>query len=104
MANNANADVRCSTLALASSPMRLDRFDLNLLMIGTHRIATLHCRLARYFARHLPLRVIDAPFAMPALAEVMAWPRYLDQDPAHLWLRGALLESAARLSVVEAGA
>ena len=77
----------------------VDNFStLPLLMIGTHRVATLHCRLARYFARHLPLRVIDAPFAMPALAEVMAWPRYLDQDPAHLWLRGALLKSAAGLS------
>jgi hypothetical protein len=28
----------------------------------------------------------------------MAWPRHLDHDPAHVWLRSVLRECAAGLS------
>jgi DNA-binding transcriptional LysR family regulator len=81
----------------------VDNFStLPLLLIGTTRVATLHRRLAQHFARYLPLLLIDAPFEMPALAEVMAWPRHLDHDPAHLWLREMLASSAAELSVDDA--
>ncbi len=57
------------------------------LVIGTQRVATLHRRLAAHFVRHLPLRMVPAPFDMPPLQEVMVWPRYLAHDPAHEWLR-----------------
>ena len=86
--------------------MRLDRFDLNLLVvfdrgtidllvIGTQRTATLHRRMAEHFAAYLPLRLLPAPFEMPPLAEVMCWPRHLDRDPAHEWFRRVLLDCAA---------
>ena len=69
----------------------VDNFStLPLLVVGTDRVATLHRRLAWHFAQYLPLRVIDAPFDMPPLQEVMAWPRHLDHDPAHLWIRQTL--------------
>lgn len=67
------------------------------LVIGTGRIATLHRRLAEHFVAHLPLRVIEAPFAMPPLVETMVWPRHLDADPAHTWLRQLLQDCAAGL-------
>lgn len=74
----------------------VDNFStLPLLVVGTHRIATLHRRLAENVARHLPLRVIKPPFDMPALSEVMCWPKYLDHDPAHQWFRETLLNAAA---------
>ncbi len=73
----------------------IDNFStLPLLVIGTQRVVTLHRRLAEHFARHLPLRVIDAPFDMPAVNEMMAWPRYVDHDPAHVWLREQFLACA----------
>jgi LysR family transcriptional regulator, nod-box dependent transcriptional activator len=76
----------------------VDNFTtLPLLVVGTQRVATLHRRLAGHFARYLPVRVIEAPFDMPALVEVMAWPRHVDSDPAHAWLRQTLIESAAAL-------
>ncbi len=76
----------------------VDNFStVPLLVVGTNRIATVHRRLAEHFARHLPLRVLDAPFDMPALVEVMAWPRYLDRDPAHVWVRGVVEGCAADL-------
>lgn len=73
----------------------VDNFSmLPLLVMGTQRIATLHQRLANHFAERYPVRLIDAPFVMPPLVEVMCWPRYLDQDPAHVWLRQMLTETA----------
>jgi len=66
----------------------VDNFStLPLLVLGTQRVATLHRRLARYFQRTLPLRMVDMPFEMPNLQEAMAWPRHLAHDPAHHWLR-----------------
>lgn len=68
------------------------------LVIGTQRVATLHRRLAVHFVQHLPLRLVAAPFEMPALEEVLAWPRHLEHDPAHAWLRQSLLGCAADLA------
>lgn len=77
----------------------VDNFStLPLLVVGTQRVVTVHRRLARHFAQYLPLRVIDAPFEMPPLVEVMAWPRHLAHDPAHVWLRGQVLDSAQALA------
>lgn len=73
----------------------VDNFStLPLLLIGTERIATLHRRHAEHFAKYLPLRMIEPPFEMPHLEETMCWPRYVDQDPAHSWLRQTLLAHA----------
>lgn len=70
----------------------VDNFStLPLLLIGTNRIATLHRRLAEYFAAYQPVRLLKAPFKMPPLVEVMCWPRHLDHDPAHRWFRETLL-------------
>ena len=73
----------------------VDNFStLPLLVIGTQRIVTLHRRMALHFARHLPLRLIDAPFEMPPVVEMLCWPGHLEHDPAHQWLRGVLLACA----------
>jgi len=73
----------------------VDNFStLPLLVVGTQRIATLHRRLAMHFARYLPLTLVEPPFEMPALAEMMCWPRYQDQDPAHRWFRQVLSDCA----------
>jgi LysR family transcriptional regulator, nod-box dependent transcriptional activator len=72
----------------------VDNFStLPLLLIETHRIATLHRRLAEYVSQYLPLRVITPPIEMPLLTEMIFWPKYLDLDPAHQWFRTILLES-----------
>ena len=73
----------------------VDNFStLPSLVIGTQRIVTLHRRLAAHFATYLPLRLLKAPFDMPPLVEVLCWPRHLEHDPAHQWLRGVLLNAA----------
>ena len=73
---------------------------LPLLVVGTQRVATLHRRMAQHFALHHPLRVVAAPFEMPALTEVMVWPRHLQNDPAHTWLRQQIASAAAELPPV----
>ena len=75
----------------------VDNFStLPLLVIGTNRIVTLHRRMAEHFARHLPLRLVEAPFDMPPLIEMLCWPRHLEHDPAHQWLRSVLLSCAQK--------
>lgn len=63
---------------------------LPLLVVGTQRIATVHARLARMYARMLPLRLLPPPFEIPPLNLVMQWNHHSDRDPAHAWLRGLL--------------
>lgn len=79
----------------------VDNFStLGCLIVGTQRIATMHRRMAQHFAEYLPVVVRDAPMEMPRLVETMLWPRYLDQDPAHFWLRSRVAEIAAALPEV----
>ncbi len=78
--------------------LSVDNFSiLPLVLIDTQRVATLHRRQAEHFARHLPLRLIETPFDMPPLVEVLAWPSHLAHDPAHLWLREVLYSCVADL-------
>lgn len=57
------------------------------LLVGTHRIATMHRRLAELYSRYLPLRIIAPPVKLPVMRESMQWHRSMDGDPMHRWLR-----------------
>jgi LysR family transcriptional regulator, nod-box dependent transcriptional activator len=74
---------------------------LSQLVIGTDRIATVPGRLARIYARYLPLRVLPLPVDLPHLVEVMQWHAINDGDPAHAWLRSVLQEQAGVVSLLE---
>ncbi|WAH55775.1 LysR family transcriptional regulator [Pseudomonas silvicola] len=65
------------------------------LIIGTQRIATMHGRLARLYAEHLPLRILPTPVKIPLMREFMLWHRTMEGDPMHRWLReqiGGIIE------------
>jgi DNA-binding transcriptional LysR family regulator len=62
------------------------------LVVGTQRIATMHQRLARLYADHLPLRILNPPVKIPVMREVMLWHRSVDGDPMHRWLRERISE------------
>ncbi|PXW97517.1 LysR family transcriptional regulator [Sphaerotilus hippei] len=64
------------------------------LVVGTQRIATMHTRLARMYARILPIRLLPPPFEIPPLHLVMQWNRHNTQDAAHAWLRQQLIAVA----------
>ncbi len=64
------------------------------LVVGTHRIATMQRRLAEFYARYLPLRIILPPFDLPSLTEAIQWHRHFDVDPGIRWLRELIQETA----------
>ena len=70
---------------------------LPFLVIGTDRIATIQTRLAKLFAKLLPLKMFPPPLELPKLTEVLQWNIHRDPDPASQWLRGILKEHAASL-------
>jgi len=57
------------------------------LVMGTTRIATIHRRLATYYARHFPLRVVKPPVEFSPMKEEMQWHTYREADPGLRWLR-----------------
>jgi DNA-binding transcriptional LysR family regulator len=73
----------------------ITKFDLAPeLVVGTERIATVPTRLARKYARILPIKIVPLPVDMPPFIESMQWHRAHDQDPAHMWLRAQLRAAA----------
>jgi DNA-binding transcriptional LysR family regulator len=69
--------------------------ELPALVVGTQRIATLQTRLAKMYARILPLKLLPPPFEIPPLNLVMQWNRHFDTDAAHAWMRARLQALAA---------
>jgi DNA-binding transcriptional LysR family regulator len=66
-------------------------------ILGTDRITVMPERLARVYARSLPLRLLEPPLHMPILEEAMQWHVYLDQDAGNVWLRMQLKSVAEQM-------
>jgi DNA-binding transcriptional LysR family regulator len=67
-------------------------------VVGTQRVGTVHHRLADYYCRYLPLRIVPCPFELPPIVEAVQWHKYFDQDPGLAWLRGILKDAARALA------
>lgn len=81
-------EIDATTFSFASLPY---------LVAGTERIATVHSRIAREAARHLPVRIVEPPFDLPPMQQSVQWHTYRTKDPAIVWLREMLHEAAAAL-------
>lgn len=68
------------------------------LIAGTERIAITHRRQAEMFASQYSLRLLDPPFDIPPLVEMIQSHRHLGQDPALIWLRNLIMSVAASIS------
>ena len=73
------------------------------LLIGTSRIATVHRRLAMFYQRFLPLRIVAPPLKIPKFEQFIQWHRSRDRDPGSIWLR-SILKSAIAESTLNKGA
>ena len=62
---------------------------------GSRRIATIHRRLAQYYARYLPLKILRPPFDLPPVTEAVQWHNLFTEDPGNRWLRALLRQVAA---------
>lgn len=54
---------------------------------GPERLATLH-------AKHHSIRLLPPPIPLPRFTVCLAWHARLDADPAHVWLRNAVVRLA----------
>ena len=66
---------------------------------GTHLLATVPSRIARFESNRLPLRLLKPPEAIGRLSYLMAWHPRMNTDAAHLWLRSAIRETGKALSL-----
>jgi LysR family transcriptional regulator, nod-box dependent transcriptional activator len=55
-------------------------------LIGSHRIATMHRRLAERLSRTLPLKIMEIPFEIPPISQAVQWAISNDKDPAIRWV------------------
>jgi LysR family nod box-dependent transcriptional activator len=60
------------------------------LILGTTRIATIQRRLAEFYARQMPLKIVRLPKPLPRIEEAMQWHAFRNADPGLLWLRRTL--------------
>jgi LysR family transcriptional regulator, nod-box dependent transcriptional activator len=68
------------------------------LLPGTRRIALMHERLAVLMAPGLDLKVIEPPFPLPLMREVLQYHSSRQKDAGLLWLRARLRELARKNS------
>ena len=67
------------------------------LVVGTHRIATMHRRLAQLATRFLPITIRDLPVSIPKMEQVVQWHQHRTGDAGLVWLRTLLREAASAM-------
>ena len=63
----------------------------------TMLLCVMHERLAKYMAERLPLRIVQTPFAIPPMREMMQFHATREADPGLSWLRERIRKAAAML-------
>ncbi len=66
-------------------------------IVGTPYLATVPLRMANHYARHLPLRILQPLFELPALADVLQWHAHQETDEGLRWLRQLIVDSCRRM-------
>jgi DNA-binding transcriptional LysR family regulator len=74
---------------------RAPRLAAAAILSSTDLVAVLSRRLAQHWVQLYGLVVCQLPFTSPAISTGMLWHRRLDNQPAHLWLRKLILQTAA---------
>lgn len=67
------------------------------ILASSDTVAVLPRRIARELTGYRPLVLRDLPFAAPEVETAMTWPRWLNDQPAHRWLREAVQRAAVEL-------
>jgi DNA-binding transcriptional LysR family regulator len=71
------------------------------IIVESDIIMTVNSRIARTYARTMPIRVLDPPLELPAFPISMVWHPRSDKDAAHEWLRARLTEVCAEFQQEE---
>lgn len=67
------------------------------ILLTSDMTSVLPRRIAEELSLHLPLTIRRLPFASPIIKTTMVWPRWLDNQPAHLWIRGVISNASREL-------
>ena len=65
------------------------------LLVGTHRLAVMHERLAKVMTERVPIAWQDLPFEFPVMREMIQFNRTRAQDRGLAWLVDQLLAAVA---------
>jgi DNA-binding transcriptional LysR family regulator len=57
------------------------------ILVASDMVSVLQRRVAEELVRYRPLVIRALPHSSPTLETAMIWPRWLDDQPAHRWLR-----------------
>ena len=74
------------------------------LVPGTMRLCVMHERLAHYMAQLLPLKILETPFPIPPMREMVQFHATREADPGLKWLRQKIGAMASRSQVSPASA
>jgi len=64
------------------------------ILVASDMVSVLQRRVAEELVRYRPLVIRPLPHSSPTLETVMIWPRWLDHQPAHRWLREMVVAAA----------
>jgi DNA-binding transcriptional LysR family regulator len=67
------------------------------ILVTSGMTSVLPRRVAEELSLLLPLTIRRLPFPSPIIEATMVWPRWLDNQPAHLWIRRVISEASKRL-------
>jgi DNA-binding transcriptional LysR family regulator len=67
------------------------------ILVTSGMTSVLPRRVAEELSLHLPLTIRRLPFPSPIIKATMIWPRWLDNQPAHLWIRGVIADASREL-------
>lgn len=89
------ADMQLDRLGISRNPEITTSFTLGFFLLpGTQLVSLVHERLGRGFERQLKIRLLEPPFKLAPITEVMIWSQRNSDDPGHSWLRQRLTELA----------
>jgi DNA-binding transcriptional LysR family regulator len=73
--------------------LRLPSFTVApIIAASSDLLLTAPLRMALAMKQHYPLRLVRPPVELPDFDMIMVWHERFDDDPAHRWLRGLVLE------------
>lgn len=71
------------------------------MLVGTNRVATVHRRLANYYCKYLPLRLLPCPIDIPKITEAVQWHARFSDDAGIAWLCSILRTVADQVAPEE---
>lgn len=101
--SSSGEDMRFLDLALAEAgltrhvTLEVPYLAAGAVLIQSDSVAVLGRQLAYEFRRAYAIELADLPLQSPPLRSVMIWPRRLDSQPAHQWLRQTVATVASQL-------